>query len=57
MEGFWDINLYEDMLWMLSIGIMLEIDKNTFDILAKLVEKHKVNDFYIILSFIIEMKK
>ncbi|BCC94484.1 PoNe immunity protein domain-containing protein [Bacillus cereus] len=57
MEEFWDINLYEDMLWMLSIGIMLEIDKNTFDILAKLVEKHKVNDFYIILSFIIEMKK
>ena len=47
----------KNMLWMLSIGIMLEIDKNTFDILAKLVEKHKVNDFYIILSFIIEMKK
>ncbi len=39
MEGVRDINLYEDMLWMLSIGIMLEIDKNTFDILAKISRK------------------
>ncbi|MED2790305.1 DUF1911 domain-containing protein [Bacillus wiedmannii] len=54
MEEFWDINLYEDMLWMLSIGIMLEIDKNTFDILAKLVEKHKVNDF--LYNFIIHYR-
>ena len=55
MEELWDYELYEDMLWMLSIGIMMEIDEKTFNILIKLVEKSKINDF--LYNFIICYRK
>ncbi|MCR8857856.1 MULTISPECIES: hypothetical protein [Bacillus] len=47
------------MIWecyeYLSIGIMLEIDKNTFNILVNLVEKSKMNDF--LYNFIIHYRR
>ncbi|WP_369903629.1 PoNe immunity protein domain-containing protein [Bacillus manliponensis] len=53
-EEFWRSDLYEDMLWMLSISVMLEVDKNTFDILVNLVKKSKIklDDFLYKFSLI-----
>jgi len=36
---------YIDMLWMVSIGIMLEIDNDIFSILNKLVEESELDDY------------
>ncbi|SOC44178.1 PoNi-like cognate immunity protein [Ureibacillus acetophenoni] len=55
MKELWVSELYEDMLWMLSIGIMLEIDENTFNTLVKLVENSNINDF--LYNFIINSRK
>ena len=44
----WDLyKRYIDMVWMLSIGIMLEIENEAFLKLVKLVEKDNPNDFLI----------
>lgn len=55
MSKNWNSDRYEDMLWMLSIGIMLEIDDDTFNVLVKLVEDSKINDF--LYNFIIHSRK
>lgn len=55
MKEIWNPDLYEDMLWMLSIGVMLKVDENTFNILVNQVEKSKVNDF--LYNFIIHYRK
>lgn len=45
MSLFWDDNSnYIDMLWMMSIAIMLDIDKESFSILTDLVNKYNRND-------------
>ncbi len=38
---------YDAMLWALSIGIMLEIDETTFDLLVDLVKKDDPEDYLI----------
>lgn len=55
MKELWVSELYEDMLWMLAIGIMLEIDENTFNTLVGLVENSNINDF--LYYFIIHSRK
>lgn len=55
MKRSWIADCYEDMLWMLSIGIMLEIDDDVFNILVELVENSNVNDF--LYNFIIHSRK
>ena len=55
MKILWDSARYEDMLWMLSIGIMLEIDDDSFNVLVNLVEKSNLNDF--LYNFIIHSRK
>ncbi|KGL39572.1 hypothetical protein BMT55_06760 [Listeria newyorkensis] len=46
MADFWDVDAsYSDILWMLSIGIMLEIDDNSFDLLKDLVLQSEEQDF------------
>ena len=36
------------MLWMLSIGIMLDTDINNIQILSDMINDEHVDDFYII---------
>lgn len=47
------LGCYEDMLWMLSIGVMLEIDDQIFNILIDLVEENKKEDwlYYFIINY------
>jgi hypothetical protein len=48
MEKSWrKSNGYVQIIWMLSIGIMLEIEDNIFVKLAHLIEKDNPNDFLI----------
>jgi hypothetical protein len=48
MEKSWEkSNGYVQMVWMLSIGIMLEIEDGEFSGLVKLVEKDNPNDFLV----------
>lgn len=45
MPLFWDNNSsYIDMLWMMSIAVMLDVDKGLFSMLSELVEKYNRND-------------
>lgn len=44
MEECWSHDQYEDMLWMLSIGVMLEVDRDCFAVLEKLVQQSGVDD-------------
>ena len=55
MKELWDPGRYEDMLWMLSIGVMLEIEEDSFNILVNLVENSELNDF--LYNFIIQSRK
>jgi len=55
MKELWDPARYEDMLWMLSIGVMLEIDDDSFNVLVNLVENSELNDF--LFNFIIHSRK
>lgn len=56
MEEIWEVEGgYIQMLWMLSLGIMLDIDDEQFDRLKKLVEEQNVNDY--LLGFLIDSKK
>lgn len=55
MEKSWTISSgYVDMVWMISIGIMLEVDESYLRKLADMVAKNKVDDF--LLSFLINYK-
>ncbi len=45
---------YIEMLWYLSIGIMLNIENDEFNKLVQLVEKNNLNDF--LLDFLIKAK-
>lgn len=47
----WTADDYEKMMWLMSIGIMLEVDKEIFDMLIRLVKRHDVKD-YLLQSFI-----
>lgn len=56
MPNFWcPSSGYVDMLWMVSIGVMLEVDDEIFEILIELVEQAKLDDF--LLSFLIHSRK
>lgn len=45
MPLYWDNNSsYVDMLWMMSLAILFEVNKEQFCILSELVEKYKRND-------------
>lgn len=55
MKELWNPGRYEDMLWMLSIGVMLEIDDDSFNVLVNLVENSNLNDF--LYNFIIHSRK
>lgn len=48
-------SFYVQMIWMLSIGIMLEIENTNFNKLVQLVEKDNPNDF--LIDFLINSKK
>ena len=55
MPLFWDNDSsYIDMLWMMSIAVMLDVDKELFSILSGLVDKYNRNDS--LLEFFIEYK-
>lgn len=54
-EGFWYEDWYDYILWMLSIGIMLEVDDKEFDILADLVDKSNKNDW--LYNFLMHFRK
>jgi len=55
METSWKkIGGYVDMVWMLSIGIMLNIEDDTFFKLVKLIEKDNPNDF--LMDFLINYR-
>lgn len=41
----WNPDLYVDILWMLSIGIMLDIEDEILSILKKLIKNSKINDW------------
>jgi hypothetical protein len=48
MEAYWKKNGgYVDMVWMLSIAIMLNIEDEKFIKLVKMVEKDNPNDFLV----------
>ncbi|ATA92410.1 hypothetical protein CGC56_09720 [Capnocytophaga canimorsus] len=47
-------SFYVQMVWMLSIGTMLDIDENTFEKLKGLVEKDNPNDF--LVDFLLSSK-
>ncbi|MCY8232261.1 PoNe immunity protein domain-containing protein [Priestia endophytica] len=48
MEKSWDIDSgYVEMIWMLSIGIMLEVKREEMDRLTRLVKKSGVKDYLI----------
>lgn len=53
MVELWHPDWYDDMLWMLSIGVMLEIDDQSFNILIDLVEKNKKEDwlYYFMINY------
>ena len=55
MKELWNPGRYEDMLWMLSIGVMLEIEDDFFNVLVNLVENSELNDF--LYNFIIHSRK
>lgn len=55
MKELWDPGRYEDMLWMLSIGVMLEIEDDSFNVLVNLVENSDLNDF--LYNYIIQSRK
>lgn len=42
---------YLDILWMMAIGIMLDIDQDTFEILIELSKKHGLDKDYLICFF------
>lgn len=55
MPLFWDNeSSYIDMLWMMSIAVMLDVDKEAFSILSELVDKYNRNDS--LLDFFIDYK-
>lgn len=46
MPRFWtEKGFYIEMLWMLSIGIMLEYDDNTMQKLVQLIKDNDVKDY------------
>lgn len=48
MEQSWKkSNGYIEMIWTLSIGIMLEVEKEIFDKLKSLVERDNLNDYLV----------
>ncbi len=55
MQGVWrEQNGYIQMVWMLSIGIMLEIDQEKFNILVEMVEKSELDDY--LVNFLISYR-
>ena len=40
--------MYVQMLWMLSIGIMLDTDEQNIRILSSMIDNENVNDAYMI---------
>ncbi|SIT80442.1 PoNi-like cognate immunity protein [Edaphobacillus lindanitolerans] len=54
LEKSWNGENYERMLWMLSIGVMLDIENGQFDRLIGLVRKYNVQDG--LLEFLIQGK-
>ena len=55
MKEFWvSTSGYVDMLWMTSIGIMLEVDDETFDILAELVNEAGWDDY--LISYLLQTR-
>ncbi|MBA3925547.1 PoNe immunity protein domain-containing protein [Listeria rustica] len=55
MSDFWDMDSsYSDVLWMVSIGIMLEIDEVTFGMLKNLVLQGEQRDF--LLSYLLHSR-
>ncbi|MCW1929657.1 DUF1910 domain-containing protein, partial [Bhargavaea beijingensis] len=55
LEKSWNGESYERMLWMLSIGVMLDVDNDQFDRLVRLVRKYNVQDG--LLEFLIKGKE
>jgi hypothetical protein len=55
IEHSWDGGHYVKMLWMLSIGVMLNIGDEQFARLESLVRKHELHDS--LIEFLIQGKK
>ena len=56
MEKGWEAESgYVEMVWMLSIGIMLEVNDENFNKLAELVKRDKLDDF--LVNFLIKIRK
>ena len=45
MKQVWTADLYEDLVWMLSIGVMLEAEEYTFHVFKDLVIKNTADDY------------
>ncbi|MBU2946297.1 PoNi-like cognate immunity protein [Zobellia uliginosa] len=48
-------NFYVQLIWMLSMGVLLEIDNDSFDILINLVENDDLEDH--LVDFLIQSRK
>lgn len=56
MEKMWDPQSdYVEMVWMISIGIMIEVDENTFDVLVDILERNEAYDY--LTDFLINYKR
>jgi len=54
-EKGWNKEVYESMLWMVSLGILLEIEEKDFDRLVKLLDKEQFQDYF--LDYLIAYRK
>jgi hypothetical protein len=54
MEKTWNGKDYEQMLWVLSVGVMLELDNELFDRIVVLVRKYNLQDP--LIEFLIQGK-
>lgn len=54
MPLYWNNSSYLDMLWMMSLAILFDVDKEQFSILSDLVLKNEMNDA--LLQFMIRYK-
>lgn len=55
LPKFWDpTSGYVDMLWMTSVGIMLEVDDEILDVLAKLTNEAGWNEY--LLSYLLQSR-
>lgn len=52
--AWYSTSFYVQMVWMLSIGIMLDVEKEDFSILIECVEKDNPNDF--LIDFLIKSR-